>query len=80
MDKGISNIKIEKSFNDEQNEDLKENYMGVYSIDSIMRYIRFYEIIKRETLNTHLKYLIQMDIINPEHNGGVLWTFTEKII
>ena len=44
MDKGISNIKIEKFFNDEQNED--KNYMGVYSMDSIMKYINFYEIIK----------------------------------
>ena len=48
MDKGISNIKIEKFFNDEQNEDLKKNYMGVYSLDSITRYINFYEIIKKK--------------------------------
>ena len=47
MDKGISNIEIEKFFNDEQNEDLKKYYMGVYSMDSITRYLNFYEIIKK---------------------------------
>ena len=47
MDKGISNIKIEKFFNDEQNEDLIKNCMGVYSMDSITRHIKFYEIIKK---------------------------------
>ena len=52
--------------------------MSVYSMDSIMRYINFYKIIKKETLNTHLQYLIQIDITNPEHIGGVLWTFTKK--
>ena len=50
MDKGISNIKIEKFFNDEQKEDLKKNYMGVYSMDSITRYKNFYEIIKKRNV------------------------------
>ena len=50
--------------------------MGVYSMDSITRYIDFYDIIKKETLNTHFQYLIQIDIMNPEHIGGLLWTFT----
>ena len=66
MNKVISNIKIEKFFNDEQNEDLKKDYMGFYSMDSITRYINFYEIIKKRNAN----------IMNPEHIGGVLWTFT----
>ena len=30
-----------------KNEDVKKNYMGTYSIDSITRYINFYEIIKK---------------------------------
>ena len=47
MSKGISNFEINKFFENEENQDLKNNYMGVYSIDSITRYINVYEIIKK---------------------------------
>ena len=47
MSKGLSNFQIDDFFKEEQNEDLKNNYMGTYSIDSITKYINFYEIIKR---------------------------------
>ena len=46
MSKGLSNFQIDDFFKDEENEELK-NYMGTYSIDSITKYINFYEIIKR---------------------------------
>ena len=42
-DKGIANIQINNF--DEENQDIKNNYMGVYSMDSIKKYINFYEII-----------------------------------
>ena len=45
---GITNIEIEKLFDDETNEDLKRNFMGVYSSDSITKYINFYDIIKEK--------------------------------
>ena len=45
MDKGITNLEIHKFFENEENQDMKNNYMGVYSMDSITRYINFYEII-----------------------------------
>ena len=45
MDKGLSNFQIDIFFKDEENEDIKKNYMSVYSMDSITRYINFYEII-----------------------------------
>ena len=47
MSKGISNFEIDTFFENEENQDLKNNYMGVYLIDSITRYINFYEIIKK---------------------------------
>ena len=47
MDKGITNLEVNKFFENEENQDIKNNYMGVYSIDSITRYINFYEIIKK---------------------------------
>ena len=46
MSKGISNYQTDDFFKEEENENFKKNYMGTYSIDSIMRYINFYEIIK----------------------------------
>ena len=47
MDKGISNIEIEKFFHNEQNKDLRKNYMGIYSMHSITKYINYYEKIKK---------------------------------
>ena len=46
MAKDISNVEIENYFKNEQNQDIQKNYMGVYSMDSIMKYINFHEIIK----------------------------------
>ena len=48
MDNRILNVEIEKFFHNEQNEDLRKNYMAVYSMDSITKYINFYEIIKKK--------------------------------
>ena len=50
MSKCISNLEIDIFFENEENQDLENNYMGVYSIDSITRYINFYEIIKKRKL------------------------------
>ena len=47
MSKCISNLEIDIFFENEENQDLD---MGVYSIDSITRYINFYEIIKKRKL------------------------------
>ena len=54
--------------------------MGTYSVDSITKYINFYEIINEETLNVCLQYLILTKKTNQTFIGGVLWTFIQKII
>ena len=41
MNKGISNFQIDKFFKEENNEDLKKNYMGTFSIHSVTRYKGF---------------------------------------
>ena len=41
MCKGQSNFQIDYFFKDEENEDLKNNYMGTCSIDSITKYKNF---------------------------------------
>ena len=48
MNEGVTNFQIDKFFQNKENEEIKKNYMGVYSMDSITRYINFYEIIKRK--------------------------------
>ena len=46
---GIINIDIEKFFDKKTNDDFKKKlYMGVYSSDSITKYINFYDIIKEK--------------------------------
>ena len=52
---GITNIEIEKFFDDETNEELKRNFMGVYSSDSITKYVNFYNIKKKEQ-NIHSRF------------------------
>ena len=61
-------------FKDEENEELKNNYMGTYSIDSITKYIKFYEIIKRR----NAKY--PFAIFNTEKHtipGKHWWSFMD---
>ena len=43
MSKGLSNFQIDDFFKEEENEDLKNTYMGTYSIDWITKCINFYE-------------------------------------
>ena len=78
MSKGISNLEIENFFENEENQDLKNNYMGVHSIDSITRYINFYEIKKKEMEKILLRFLIPINTLNQACIGGVLWIFTQK--
>ena len=44
--KGITNIYIDKFFENETNKELKKKFMGVYSSDSITKYINFYDTIR----------------------------------
>ena len=69
MNKGISNFQIDDFFKDEENEDLKKNYMGTYSIDSITKYINLYETIKRR----NGKYPFAIFNTDKENEPGVNW-------
>ena len=69
MSKGISNFKINKFIENEENEDLKNNYMGVYSIDSITKYINFYEITKKR----NGKYPFAIFNTNKQNKPGTNW-------
>ena len=69
MNKGLSNFRIDDFFSDEQNEDLKNNHMGTYSMNSISKYINFYEIIKRR----NGKYPFDIFNADKESEPGVHW-------
>ena len=69
MSKGLNHSQIHDFFKDEENVDLKNNYMGTYSIDSIMKYINFYETIKKR----HTKYPFAIFDTDRENQPGVHW-------
>ena len=69
MDKGITNLEINKFFENEEKQDIKNNYMGVYSMDSITRYITFYEIIKKR----NGKYPFAIFNTNKRNKPGTHW-------
>ena len=74
MNKGLTNFQIKIFFQNEENEEIKENFMGVYSMDSVARYINLHEIKKMQKMvNILLQYLIQANITKEEHTGGVFW-------
>ena len=52
----ISNVDIENFFENEKNDDLKINFMGVYSSNSITKYINFYKIIKAKNAKYSLQF------------------------
>ena len=69
MSKGLSNFQIDDFFKDEENGELKKIFMGTYSVDSITKYINFYEIIKRR----NAKYLFAVFNTDKENEPGVHW-------
>ena len=70
MSKGSSNFQIYDFFKEkEEYEDLKNNYMGTYSIDAITEYINFYEIIKKR----NAKYPFAIFNTDKENQPGVHW-------
>ena len=71
---GITNTEIGKSFDNEMNDDLKRNFMGVYLSDSIKEYINIYDIIKEK----RAKY--QLAIFNTDRKnkpGTHWWSFLD---
>ena len=66
---GITNTVIEKFVDDETNQNLKRNFMGVYSSNSIIKYINFYNIIKEK----RAKYPFTIFITDREKKPGTYW-------
>ena len=69
MDKGIKILELNQFFENEENQGIKNNYMGVYSMDSIIRYIKFYEIIKKR----NGKYPLTIFNTDKHNKPGTHW-------
>ena len=65
INKGLSNFQIDELFKNEENEDLKKNYMETYSIDSINA--DFYEIMRK----TNGKYPFAIFNTDKENEPGI---------
>ena len=66
---GITNIEIEEFFDNETNDDFLKKIMGVYSSDSITKYINFYDIIKQKKA----KYPFAIFNSDRENKPGTHW-------
>ena len=66
---GISNVATEIFFENE-NEDIKKNFIGVHSSNSITRYISYYKIIREKCVATHSVFSPTTEPINLEDIGG----------
>ena len=66
---GVSNVDIENFFENEKSDDLKKNLMGVYSSNSISKYVNFKEIIKAK----NAKYPFAIFNTDRENKPGMHW-------
>ena len=67
MSKGISNTEIEKLFKEINNDDLNENFLGVYPPDKINKFIMFEKMIPGK------KYPFLVLNTNRSGLGGMHW-------
>ena len=66
---GTSNVAI-KTFLENENKDIKKNFIGVYSSNSMTRYINYYKIIKKNAVATHSLFSTWTGPTNLEHIDG----------
>ena len=70
MGDGISNSQIENFFLKDENEGLKKNFIGVFSMDYITRFIKFHELIKEKKKG---KYPFAIFNTDPHNKPGTHW-------
>ena len=70
MGDGITNSQIENFFLKDENEDLKRNFIGVFSMDYITRFIKFHELIKEKKKG---KYSFAIFNTDPHNKPGTHW-------
>ena len=75
MGDGISNTQIQNFFDNEENEDLKNNFVGVFSMDYVTKYIKFHELIKEQRQSKYPFAIFNTDLHNKA--GTHWWSFLD---
>ena len=75
MGDGINNSQIQNFFQKEENEDLKNNYVGVFSMDYITKYIKFHELVKEKNGGKYPFAIFNTDAHNKP--GTHWWSFLD---
>ena len=70
MGDGINNTQIQNFFQKDENEDLKNNFIGVFSMDYISRFIKYHELIKEKKKG---KYPFAIFNTDPHNKPGTRW-------
>ena len=75
MGDGINNIQIQNFFQKDENEDLKNNFVGVFSMDYISRFIKYHELIKGKKGGKYPFAIFNTDAHNKP--GTHWWSFLD---
>ena len=75
MGDGISNSQIQNFFEKEENEDIKNNYVGVFSMDRVTKFIKFHELIKEKNKGKYPFVIFNTDAHNKP--GTHWWSFLD---
>ena len=71
---GISNVTIEKIFNENEDDDFKKNSVSVFSSNHIIRFISFHSMIKEK----HVSYLLMIMNTDRSNKKGMHgWSLLE---
>ena len=68
MGEGITNTQIQNFFQKEENEDIKNNFVGVFSMDYITKFTKFQELIKEQKKS---KYPFAIFNTDPHNKTGM---------
>ena len=75
MGDGISNTQIRNFFQNEENEDIKNNFVGVFSMDYVTKFIKFHELIKENKKSKYPFAIFNTDLHNKP--GSHWWSFLD---
>ena len=70
MGEGISNTQIQNFFQKEENKDIKNDFVGVFSMDYVTKFIKFHELIKEQRKS---KYPFAIFNTDPHKKAGTHW-------
>ena len=75
MGDGISNSQIQNFFEKEENEDLRNNYVGVFSMNYVTKFIKFHKLIKEKKGRKYPFAIFNTDAHNKP--GTHWWSFLD---